>query len=170
MPFRDWQDIEASDPLTLPINGKTYRIPALGHLDEIRMREEFDRMKDGAAPSISNEEFLTMTLGDQLAVMRADNVPSKAIVHAAVVAHTDAQLGRAAAEEMWEHGPDPEALAAAINAAANAGLTTSPSTGEAGSSTKPPASTSGTRSRKTKAAPSRGRRSSTSRASSQQTS
>ena len=162
MAFRDWQDIEASDPLTLPINGKTYRIPALGHLDEIRMREEFDRMKDGGAPSLSNEEFLRMTLGDQLALMRADNVPSKAIVHAAVVAHTDAQLGRAAAEEMWEHGPDPEALAAAIKAAANADSTTSPNTAADVSSTKPRASTSGTTSRKTKAAPSRGQRSSTS--------
>lgn len=162
MAFRDWQDTEAADPLELPIRGKTYRIPALGHLDEIRMREEFARMQAGEAPSMSNEEFLQATLGDQLAAMRADNVPPKAIIHAAVVAHTDAQQGRKAAEEMWEHGPDPEALAAAIKAAANAGSTTSPNTDADGSSTKPPASTSGTRSRKTKAAQSRGTRSSTS--------
>lgn len=161
MPFRDWQDTEAADPLDLPIRGKTYRIPALGHLDEIRMREEFQRMQAGEAPSMSNEEFLQATLGTALEEMRADNVPPKAIVHAAVVAHTDAQQGRAAAEAMWEHGPDPEALAAAIKAAANAGSTTSPNTGEGGSSTKPRASTSGTRSRKTKAAPSRGTQSST---------
>lgn len=164
MAFRDWQDTEAADPLVLPIHGKTYDIPALGHLDEIRMREEFGRLNTGSAPLMTNEEFLRATLGDALDQMRADNVPAKAIVHASVVAHTDALYGRQAAEDMWEHGPDPEALAAAIKAAANADSTTSPSTAGAGSSTKRRASTSGTRSRKTTPGPSRGRRSSTSHA------
>lgn len=164
MTFRDWQDVEASDPLVLPINGNTYRIPALGHLDAIRIREEMDGIGRGDAPQISNDEFLSMVLGGQLARMRADNVPDKAIVHAATVAHTDALTGRVAAEALWEKGPNPEALAAAIQAV-SAGSTISPSTAAAGSSTKRRASTKATTSpvSKPKVSRSSGTTSSTSR-------
>jgi len=44
-----------------------------------------------------------------------NNVPARAIVHAATVAHTDAQLGREAAEQMWEHGPNPQAAGSGDN-------------------------------------------------------
>lgn len=146
MTLRDWQDVEASDPLVLPINGKQYRIPSIGHLDVIRIQDEMDRIANGDAPEISDDDFLSMVLGDQRGLMEADNVPPKAIVHAATVAYTDAIAGRVAAEHLWEHGPNPEALAAAITAV-SASSTTSPSTGAARSSTKPRASTSPTRSR-----------------------
>lgn len=176
MTFRDWQDVEAADPLVLPIRGKQYRILPLGHLDEIRVREDQERIAGGALPTMTNEDFLRATLGDALDQMRADNVPQKAIVHAATVAHTDARQGREAAEQMWEHGPSPEALAVAIKAmkaataAAAESSTTSPSTAAAASSTKKPASTRPTRSRKPKGSPSAGRKSSPSPSSSPPTS
>lgn len=144
MTFRDWADTEAAAPLELPINGNTYRIPPLGHLDEIRIRDEQARIGNGEASTFTNEDFLAVVLGDVLARMRADNVPDKAIVHAASVAHADALYGRDTAESLWEHGPDPEALAAAM--AAYASSTTSPSTAGAASSTKRPANTRSTKS------------------------
>lgn len=159
MTFRDWADTEAAAPLELPINGNTYRIPPLGHLDGIKVREEQQRISNGEPPTVDNEEFLAMALGTVLAQMRADNVPDRAIVHAASVAHADAMYGRQVAESLWEHGPDPEALAAAM--AAYASSTTSPSTAGAGSSTKRRASTRSTKSPKKPA--SRGTTSSRSR-------
>lgn len=159
MTFRDWADCEVAALLELPINGKTYRIPALGHLDGIKIREEQQRISSGEPSVLSNEDFLRMALGAVLGEMRADNVPDRAIVHAATVAHTDALHGRDAAEALWEHGPDPEALAAAM--AAYASSITSPSTAAAASSTKRPASTRATKSPTGKR--SRGKTSSTSR-------
>lgn len=137
MALKDWQDTEVASLLELPINGKTYRIPALGHLDEIAIREEQARIRDGGGASqMSDDEFMRLVLGPVLDEMRADNVPDRAIVHAVTVAHTDAVAGRAAAEALWEHGPDPEALAAARAAYAN--MTISPAT-------QPPAPTSSTK-------------------------
>lgn len=190
MTFKDWQDTANVQPLILPIRGREYRIPELGYLDNIKLREEMTRVADtarlaahraaldagqppvlddaeadriaGDPPTMSNEDFLAMMLGDQLPRMRADNVPPAAILHAASVAHTDAVHGRAAAEHLWNEGPDPEALAAAM-AALRASTTTSPATAAAGSSTRKPASTSGTRSPRTKASRSTGTRSSRTR-------
>lgn len=173
MAFKDWEETEASNPLVLPIRGNHYRIPALGHLDAIAIREDFNRVKNGEPPSMGNEEFMTAVLSPELLTrMRADNVPEAAIVHAAVVAQTDAQLGRDAAEDMWERGPSPETLAAALKLAmkqpaANASSTISPATPPRArtSSTKKPANTASTKPRPRKqAAPrSRGQRSSTTR-------
>jgi hypothetical protein len=135
MTFNDWQDTANVDPLTLPIRDRDgvrreYTIPPLGYLDAIKLREETDRIReDGpAAATMSNEEFLRIILGGQLQAMRDDNVPPQAIVHAATVAHTDAFSGREAAEKLWNEGPDPEALAAALTKVAAASSTTSPAT------------------------------------------
>lgn len=175
MTFRDWQDVEASDHLILPIRGKKYTVPKVGHLDGIRIREEWAKIAAGEKPTIGNDDVMNMLLGQKLIdQMEADNVPPEAIVHAATVAGVDFQQGREAAEEMWEHGPSPEALAAALMAAAAAldDSTTSPSTPPQAptSSTRPRASTANTKSPKPRAPRSNGKRSSPTRGSSPRTS
>lgn len=166
MAFKEWAETEYAAPLILPINGKQYTIPELGHLDAIKLREEMVSIAIGNDPSMSNEEFLAMTLGPALEQMRADKVSEKAIVHAASVAHMFSIAGRQAAEELWDKGPNPEALAAAMRAAASAGSTTSLATPPQArtSSTKRAASTASTRSRRPAAKKSTGTRSSRSRA------
>jgi hypothetical protein len=118
--FPEWSEV-AKDPLILPINGVRYEIPPLGYLDAIKVREAQERTRkavdgeDIAAADIqpfSDEDFYRMMLGSALLLMRENNVPQVAIVHAAAVAHTDATLGRQQALYVWERGLDPEALAA----------------------------------------------------------
>jgi hypothetical protein len=171
MAFKDWQDTGNVSPLTLPIRDRDgqrreYTIPPLGYLDGIKLREEVARIASGEPGEMSNEEFLKMILGGQLQQMRDDNVPPSAIVHAASVAHVDALHGRTAAEKLWNEGPDPEALAAAMAALKDlADSTTSPATPPTAptSSTKKPASTRSTRSPKASAKSSTGTTSSRSR-------
>jgi len=174
MAFKDWQDTVGAEPLTLPIRDRAgvrreYAIPPLGYLDGIRLQENRRRVLDGAldgeggagAAPMGDEEWLGLVLGGALARMREDNVPPAAIVHAASVAYADEFAGRAVAEALWNDGPDPEALAAAIAEFAAAATTTSPDTGGAASSTRPPAATSGMRPPTTRRKPA-GRKSSTS--------
>jgi len=183
MALTDWEDTVLGRPLTLPIRGKQYPIPELGWYSAQRLRENAEQVSDllrliqdeqrAAAgeerqldaaerkrieanpPTLSDEAYLTLLLGGQLAVMREDDVPPAAILHAARCAHVDAIQGREAAEKLWNEGPDPEAQAA--EKAALASLTTSPVTPPPArtSSTKRPASTASTKSR-SKAKPSRG--------------
>jgi hypothetical protein len=163
--FADWEDVEGANLLRLPIKGKTYTIPALGHLDGIKIRMDFVMVAKGQRPQMDSEKFLRTMLGPVLDEMRADNVPDKAIVHAAATAHADTFLGRAEALKTWREGISPEALAAAVDLAAAASSTTSPATPRPArsSSTKKPASSASTRSPRTKAARSTGTKSSRSR-------
>ena len=163
--FAEWEDVEASSLLKLPIRGTTYTIPALGHLDAIRIRTDLALLAKGSQGLIDGETFLRMMLGDALEQMRADNVPDKAIVHAAAVAHADAFRGRAAAQELWREGIRPEAFAAALKAATAASSTTSPGSQPQArtSSTRKRASTASTKSPRTTGKRSPGTKSSPSR-------
>lgn len=173
MALKDWAETVLGEPLTLPIRGKTYPIPALGWLSAQKLRENSERIAELLAliadeklpdderqldeterkrirdnpPTVSDEEFLTMLLGDQLQAMREDDVPRAAILHAARCAHVDAVKNREAAERLWNEGPDPEVQAA--EKAALASLTTSPDTPRPAptSSTKRPANIRSTNSR-----------------------
>jgi hypothetical protein len=163
--MRDLSDVLAGVSLSLPINGKTYSVKPLGWQDEMRIKLAGEAVKEGRLEEgLSDEDFMRTVLGDTLDEMRADNVPHMWIVRAAMTAQAFNTHGLTIAEHMWEMGPDPEALAASMRAAAEklASSTTSPSTGAAGSSTKRRASTSSTSSRKApqKRSPSRGRASS----------
>ena len=162
MPFNDWAEIEGADPVRLPIKGKIYTLPAIGHLDALRLRADQDRIRKGQGSDIPNEEVLRRCLGASLDEMRADNVPDKAILLAATVNPVDTFAGRVAAEQLWEHGQDPKALAEGIKQAL-ASLTTLPATPPQTptSSTRKRASTASTRS--PRARRSTGTKSSTSR-------
>lgn len=168
MAFRDWEDVEASDLLVLPIFGTEYRIRPLGHLDAIKLREDMAGISEGRPPLMSGEEFLVALLGPALQKMRGADVPPQSIIHAAVTASIDELQDRQTAEEFWEKGPNKQALAVAMEAV-SAVSTTSPTSDADASSTKKPASTSGTKPRK-QASRSRGTRSSSTPASSRRTS
>ncbi len=126
MPFRDWEQVTA---LELPMYGKTYTVPPMAPaalLDINLTREAAARGEQVDVSAEADEKFLRQTLGAALDVMRADLPKTSeggehpAIVRAAYTALTDAEIGRDAAEYMWEHGPSPEALAAGMAAAAEA--------------------------------------------------
>lgn len=146
--MRNALDILAEASLELPVGEKTYKVAPIGYQDGLRIKLAGEALAAGDTDAVplSDEEFLTITLGPVLEQMRADNLPPMLITRAAVTAWTWSEHGMTVAEHMWEHGPDPEALAASMKAAAAS--TTSPATDAAGSSTKRPANTSGTSSRK----------------------
>lgn len=177
MPFAEWDPALAG--IALPIRGKSYVIPPMGYLDEIRVRASQAAIRvaqaDGTEPDpaavMSNEDFLHAVLGVALDEMRADNVPSITIISAATVAHTFNLSGRTAAEAQWAAGLDPEELAASLKAAQNIltpGTSTTSTSSGSDNGTRSRASTSPTTSRtgtprkaKAPARRSRGTRSST---------
>jgi hypothetical protein len=106
--FKDYSELV--EPLVLPIAGKQYTIPPVGAADGIRFNLAVDPTTN-TATSISDDEFMRMFLGDALDEMVADNVPSPAMMRAAMTALADFQRGRSVAEVVWETGADPKALA-----------------------------------------------------------
>lgn len=156
----DWEDTALGKPYEVTIGGKSYALPVLGWLDEIKIQEDVTKVIAGNESEITEEDFLVMLLGDQLKAMRDNNAPPAAIIHASRCARVYATRGREAADEMWRDGPRPE-LVAAERAAVN--LITSQSTAVAGSSTRRQANTSGTRSTRKTASKSTGQTSSRSR-------
>ncbi len=137
MPFKDYAQV--AEPLELPINGKTYKIPPVSLPDGIKLADVIDPDSD---TTVSDEEFNRLLLGDALDEMRADHVTPAAINRATLAALGDWQKDRATAEIMWETGGDPKALEAWVKANTNraqrrkvAGTTKPP---VSGSSTKTP--------------------------------
>jgi hypothetical protein len=106
--FKDYSELV--DPLVLPIGGKEYTIPPVGAADGIRFATSIDPNLPDAEP-ISDDEFMTMFLGPAYDDMLADNVPSPAMMRAAMTALAEHQRGRSVAEVVWETGADPKALA-----------------------------------------------------------
>ena len=135
MPTKAYEDF-APDPIEFTIRGKTYVVPEVGYLDGLRLQaiERGDESeKDTAA-----EEQIRLLMGGAFDQMKADNLPPRAINRAFLACLTDYRTGnRELAEQVWESGIDPKAIAAALAAKG------STSTGEA-STTQKPASTTGT--------------------------
>lgn len=137
--FADFNDL--FDPLVLPINGKKYTIPPMSFDAGVRINGLF-----GPDPeTLPDEELFALLLGDTLSEMIADGVPAKAINRAGMAALSDFRENRAVAEAVWATGGDPKALteyakAQAPNRAARRSTRTAAAT-----TTKPRASTSGTK-------------------------
>lgn len=141
MAFKDWESF-SDDRIKLPIGGNVYELPEvsarLGHLLRLAQAgKKVPELKD-LTPEKEADLFLGVGLHKR---MVDDDVPDAAIARAVVVVITDWQLGRDAAEAVWEAGIDPERLAAGLAAKAQQ-RTESTSTGEA-TTTPRPASTSG---------------------------
>lgn len=130
MSLKEWEpDFE---PLAFPIAGKTYTVPPISWESGIRLTRILS--KDEAVPEDVDEQNRIL-LGSAWDAMKADNVPMEAFARAALTALIDFRMNREAAETYWNSGALPEAPAPQ-------GATSTP-TDEA-STTKPPASTSGT--------------------------
>jgi hypothetical protein len=144
MAFEDLTEL--IEPLELPIRGKVYRLPAVSFEDGLRLKSLLDGAPDS---SLTDADVNRILLGDVRDQLEFDGVPAEWIGRVLLVALTDYKSGRFSAEVMWKTGGDPKELdklvkATAPNRAARRASKRSPSTGEAGT-TKPPASTSGTK-------------------------
>lgn len=149
MPLKAYEEF-APEPLTFPIGGKLYELPPLDYRLGLRLQQILageDDSLDGA----KGEDLFRLVLGSLWDEMKTDGVPLDAMNRAGFAALADYQYGRAMAEKVWENGLDPEALAAALTAAAPKGRKrpadrkTRSTPTAAASSTRSRASGSGTR-------------------------
>ena len=98
---------ELLDPLVLPVNGKTYKIPAVSFEAGVRI----DGILDGPE-KLTDEEFYRLLLSDAVFdQLLADGIPSVWIDRIARTALTDYKAGRDMAVKMWETGGNPKAVA-----------------------------------------------------------
>jgi len=110
MPLKAFEQV-APEPLIFPVGEHIYTIPPIGYLKGTRL----SGMLNGTDHTMENElpdvlwEFV---LGDVWKQMKADDAPLEAMNRVAFATLTDFQLGREAAEKVWESGIPPEALAA----------------------------------------------------------
>jgi hypothetical protein len=137
MAFKPFSDVE---PLSLPIAGKkTYVIQSIwARPYEDGARLELMWAKSAPIPE-DPEEQNRLLMGPVWEEMKADGVSLDAMKRAAFTCLVDFRMGRDDAEAYWNSGIVPGEAPAPKGA-------TSTSTGAA-STTKPPASTSGTTSR-----------------------
>lgn len=110
--MKSWEDV-APEPLTFPIGGKAYTVPELPYtamltMQKIRAGESTEF--DDAAP----EATWRLVMGAAWDEMTADNVPAEAIGRAGLATLAYFEHGPEIAEQIWESGVDPKALAAAI--------------------------------------------------------
>lgn len=141
---------EYIEPVVLPIKGRRYTLPEVSYEDGLRITAALNGRPD---PSLTDEELHRILLGDAEQQMVADGVSAEWRGRAYLTAMSDLLHGRFAAEIMWKTGGDPKAIrdltdsVAPNRAARRKASKQSPSTA-ADASTKQPAPTSGTRSRK----------------------
>lgn len=174
MALKDFTEFTTS--LALPIQGKTYEIPPVSadlgakltlvaeraatifqvaqrNQDAAKKAEEAGEEPSEPEPLPEFEledddaeaDLQQKMLGPAYDQMVADNVPFMAIKIAGLTAYHDFLYGREAAEAFWNSGGDPKAVAQTWSESTGSTM----STGEA-TTTKRPASTSGTKPRKKK--------------------
>lgn len=175
MAFKDYK--EFLSPLVLPIMGKEYVIPAVSAqlgaklmlaveraqsimavVNENDEAEKLAKEKGEEAPEPkpipdfdfddddNEEELYKEILGKEvIAQMQDNNVPYSSIRLAGLTGYHDFLYGRSAAESFWNSGGDPKALAENLAGIQSTSSTTST---DAETTTKQPASTSGTKPRK----------------------
>ncbi|MDF7641724.1 hypothetical protein PT279_09025 [Bifidobacterium sp. ESL0784] len=134
MAFKDFSDI-APDPLELPIDGRTYTIPAVSAADGLKAWQWIHSGKKDDGQPAKVEDIAGILLGDMQQKLIKDNVSWQALNRVYLTVISDFTNGRRSAEAMWETGGDPKALER---------LTESARRGEANTIQKP-ASTNGTK-------------------------
>lgn len=148
MGFAPLEEIEG--PIVLTLRGKDYTLPVISMEQGLAIQA---RIREG----ITQGELTRELLGDVFVQLVRDGAGPALIDRVAGVAIAEWQFGREAAEEAWR---DPKALLSLIQrvAGALAAARTTPSAAE--TTTPQPASGNGTTSPKSRATPSRGKRSS----------
>lgn len=119
MPLKPYEEF-APEPLAFPIGSKLYVLPPLDYRLGLRLQQILAG-DDDSLNDAKGEDLFQLVLGPLWDEMKADGVPLEAMQRAGFVALADYQYGRAMAEKVWENGLDPEALAAALTAAASTG-------------------------------------------------
>jgi hypothetical protein len=142
MPFKGYDEV-AKEPIVLPIHGKEYTLPEVKIADGIRFNEVLSGLRN---EPLSDLEFMRTFLGDTYDQMLADNIPAPAVMRAALTAVADWQAGRAAAEIIWDTDASPKGLTELVESLLpnRKARRASKPTGAA-TTTKPRASTSGTK-------------------------
>lgn len=128
-------------PLILPIGGKNYTIPPVSAVDGVRLSETLYAARTGA-DDVSDDSELDLykqCLGTAYDAMTADGVPFAALIRAGKTAMYDFLGGREAAERFWNTG--------SVQGEAEASTTEASTSTGAATTTKRPASTSGTKPR-----------------------
>lgn len=136
---------ELVEPLELPIRGKRYTLPQVSLEDGLRVTAALNGRPD---PELTDDKIRVILLGDSEEQMKADGVSAEWRGRAYLTAMSDFLHGRAAAEIMWRTGGDPKAIQALTESVApnRAARRKKASTStDAGNTTKPRASTSGTK-------------------------
>lgn len=107
--FADWNEF-AGPPLTLPINGKLYKIPPVGIKTALILLHAVDNQPEAIRVLTQGDAFYRAVLGSAYDELQADDVDEKAVDRAALTALVDFKHGRMAALVCWRTGSDPEAL------------------------------------------------------------
>ena len=149
MGFAPLEEIEG--PIVLTLRGKDYTLPV------ISMKEGLDLQARIINGGVSVGELSGALLGDVLVELAKDGVNPDITARVTAVAIAEWKFGRAAAEAAWQ---DPKALTNMIQALQQAIEAAQTTPSAEASTTPPPASGSGTKSPKSRATPSRGKRSS----------
>lgn len=142
--MKSWDEIRP-DLLAFPIGGKVYTIPELPYQAMLTI----EKIKAGQPTELDDADAVDtwrLVMGDAYDQMVADNVPGEALTRAGLATLTYFEMGREAAEAIWENGIDPKALAAAIQSRTEP---QPPSSTDAANATPSPASTNTTSSRPT---------------------
>lgn len=148
MGFAPLEEIEG--PIVLTLRGKDYTLPVISMEEGLRLQA---KIVEGIAPG----DLPAALLGPVLTELVEGGASPAIIDRVAMVALAEWRFGRAAAEEAWRDPKAPLQAIVALRQAYEAALTT-PS--DEATTTPPPASGSGTKSPKSRATPSRGKRSS----------
>lgn len=152
MAFRPLEEVLG--PITLPIKGVDYTLPAVSMEDGLRLH----KILAGEDQEAHWQDLFDILLGDVKAQLDDAGTDASTIDRVFFTALADFQTGRDAAEKVWENGI-PKEWVAVLSKAVELAQTTPQA--EA-STTKPPASGNGTNGPKRKTATgTRGRKSST---------
>lgn len=167
---------EFVEPLTIPIRGKVYTIPPVSTSLGLKLTlvaehaatifQVVERNQEAARKAAeageeppepeplpefeleddeAEEDLQKKMLGNAYDQMVEDDVPFMAIKIAGMTAYHDFLYGREAAEAFWNSGGDPKAVAQTWSESTGSTMSTDEAT-----TTKRPASTSGTKPRKKK--------------------
>lgn len=148
MGFAPLEEIEG--PIVLTLRGREYTLPTISMEEGLHLQAKI-------AEGITQGELTRILLGDTFAQLVQDGASSAIIDRIAGVAIAEWKFGRDAAEEAWR---DPKALVSLIQRVALALEAAQTTPSDAATTTPPPASGNGTRKPRSKATPSRGKRSS----------
>ena len=146
MALRPYEDIVG--PLIVPYRGKTYELTPVTLNDGLRLHKALS-----SEEPIQWGDLIPMLLGDAYQTMVDDHVPPAVIDRALWTALADFQHGRETAESVWENGVPKEVLESLTTIVEEQAKTIQQA---AATTTKRPASGSGTKPPKTRANRSRG--------------